>query len=127
MFRKFAPEDISTQNQVKSSVQRAIRSGCHMRCVALQASCLRSVFTLLHTNAFPAVAGKVCASYPLLEETGAIEQIFPKKESAVVAKLCAARVVRPVQTVGSSVCDLKALSTLSKHCWLAGRTICRLL
>ncbi|KAK9825356.1 hypothetical protein WJX81_002319 [Elliptochloris bilobata] len=56
MFRKFAPEDISTQNQVKSSVQRAIRS-------------------------------KVCASYPSLEESGAIEHIFPKKESAIVAKL----------------------------------------
>ncbi len=28
MFRKFVPEDISTQNQVKSSVQRAIRSAC---------------------------------------------------------------------------------------------------
>ena len=32
-------------------------------------------------------AAKICASYPILEETGAIEQILPKKEQALLAKL----------------------------------------
>ena len=82
-----------------------------LRCVASD-SCFGTVCALLHINACSAVAGKVCASYPLLEETGAIEQIFPKKESAVVAKLCAARVVRPVPTVGRSVRDLTDYCTL---------------
>ncbi|CAK0773268.1 hypothetical protein CVIRNUC_004047 [Coccomyxa viridis] len=56
MFRKFTLEDISTQNQVKSSIQRGIRA-------------------------------KICTSYPILEESGAIEQILPKKEQALLAKL----------------------------------------
>eukprot|EP00884_Botryococcus_braunii_P011354 jgi/Botrbrau1/20219/Bobra.31_1s0016.1 len=55
MFKKFTTSDISTQNQIKSSVQRAIRA-------------------------------KVCASYPSLEETGAIDVIFPKKEQGCLAK-----------------------------------------
>ena len=34
-------------------------------------------------------AAKICASYPILEESGAIEQILPKKEQAILAKLYA--------------------------------------
>ena len=30
---------------------------------------------------------KVCTSYPSLEESGAIDLILPKKESATIAKL----------------------------------------
>lgn len=56
MFKKFTPEDVSTQNQVKSSIQRGIRA-------------------------------KVCSTYPSLEESGAIDDILPKKEQAILAKL----------------------------------------
>ncbi|KAK9801851.1 hypothetical protein WJX73_001270 [Symbiochloris irregularis] len=56
MFKKFTTDEVSTQNQVKSSVQRGVRA-------------------------------KVCAAYPLLEESGAIDDILPKKESITVAKL----------------------------------------
>lgn len=42
------------------------------------------------TRAEPSVlAAKVCSSYPLLEESGAIDDILPKKESITVAKLYA--------------------------------------
>lgn len=34
-----------------------------------------------------AYAAKVCSTYPSLEESGAIEQILPKKEQALLAKL----------------------------------------
>ncbi|KAK9808706.1 hypothetical protein WJX72_002295 [[Myrmecia] bisecta] len=53
--KKFSTEEVSTQNQVKSSVQRSIRA-------------------------------KICSQYPLLEETGAIDEILPKKEAITLAK-----------------------------------------
>ena len=34
-------------------------------------------------------AAKVCSTYPILEESGAIDLILPKKEQAVLAKLYA--------------------------------------
>ena len=87
----------TSQRKTRSSLLCSEPSEVGATCIALRInrSCLRIVSALLLTYARPAIAGKVCASYPLLEETGAIEQIFPKKESAVVAKLCAVRVVRP--------------------------------
>ena len=89
MFRKFTLEDISTQNQVKSSIQRGIRGAVQairLLRTATFAACLR-----LHSLATRVMsmlcAAKICTSYPILEESGAIEQILPKKEQALLAKL----------------------------------------
>ncbi len=51
-------------------------------------------------------AAKVCSTYPLLEETGAIEHILPKKEQAILAKLCA---------TGGFPCSLLTALRLARH------------
>ena len=82
MFKKFSTEEVSTQNQVKSSIQRAVR-GAQLRCSLTALTSLQLALSLL-----PARVAKVCASYPSLEESGAIDLILPKKEAATLAKLC---------------------------------------
>ena len=86
MFRKFTLEDISTQNQVKSSIQRGIRGEICASCF-IEAACSDHHGEQRSENNTPVRAAKICASYPILEVTGAIEQILPKKEQALLAKL----------------------------------------
>ena len=95
MFRKFTVEDISTQNQVKSSIQRGIRGALlallHLLSFPVSRRLLRSTHMYMQKHAKlsgeDAFAAKICTSYPILEESGAIEQILPKKEQALLAKL----------------------------------------
>ena len=50
---------------------------------------LREIYRYAY-NAFIRVrvpAAKVCSTYPSLEESGAIDDILPKKEQAILAKL----------------------------------------
>ena len=95
MFRKFTLEDISTQNQVKSSIQRGIRGALlgffYLPDPLVSRRPLRSIHMRIqkHPKSIGenACAAKICTSYPILEESGAIEQILPKKEQALLAKL----------------------------------------
>ena len=101
-FRKFSLSDVSTQNSVKSSVQRGIR-GAAIRggekkkeaCFFLSFNFDRLAALLLSTFSTSTFelslfqktkTAKVCELYPSLEETGAIDDIMPKKEQGNIAK-----------------------------------------
>jgi hypothetical protein len=85
-FRKFTLSDVSTQNAVKSSVQRAIRGWFDRG----QKKGKRRVWERATKNrpASPPLLppAKVCELYPHLEETGAIDDIIPKKAQGSLAK-----------------------------------------
>ena len=79
MFKKFTTEDVSTQNQIKSSIQRSIRGAhCLLMC---------SVPPPLQ-HALPIAAAKIIDLYPIVEEQQIIDAVLPKKEQAALAKLC---------------------------------------
>ena len=83
MFKKFTTDEVSTQNQIKSSVQRGVRGMVSM--LHGKATCPyrdERAEKVLRWH-----AAKVVELYPYLEETGIIDEIVPKKEQAALAKL----------------------------------------
>lgn len=86
MFKKFTTEEVSTQNQIKSSVQRGVR-GRLLLLVPLLMSVACQISRSLLEKLSLCVVAKVLELYPFLEETGVIDEILPKKEQATLAKL----------------------------------------
>ena len=92
MFKKFTTEEVSTQNQIKSSVQRGVRGKHHVH-LADSSHRPKVAFVTLKRETHRGVicsvvsAAKVLELYPFLEETGVIDEILPKKEQAALAKL----------------------------------------
>lgn len=97
-FRKFSLSDVSTQNSVKSSVQRGIRGAAirggkfvffslvHFDRSAASQNLDLDLNNSRNPNHHATNTAKVCELYPSLEETGAIDVIMPKKEQGNIAK-----------------------------------------